>query len=471
MEQETEGTERESRPGKPSRRSTIMRGVVTPIFGLLAVTCIVLGVMNATVWKPSPHVDARGRADTRYVVTDPGVLPLVDKQVSVEATPLKSGSGQSQVCLALTTAQDAAGWTAGQDVTRVKGLDDWQTLNLSRGKASGKPDKADAKGVAFKDSDMWRQVECGDSSAMMRIKVDRPDLVVLVDTRPEPQVDQKKSQGSAPKTGVELQFFWERSNLPDFAIPFYFGGGLLAVLAVLSATVFAMDPAKRRKKQVEQAEESEPEMSVAQALGSVVAPGLGRRKRGAGRHRRHDRDASAGTSQESTGSSAGTGGGAGGQEPKVIDPSARNMVADHEASRSGTADDAAQGRNAEQGNRDPHREDGQDASAINQKEAGGQASPLVAPRPGALTYAAARGMANANHTGPDNVSPAGSEETNVLRTADAGPAETAESGGSAAGDLDVDDDSQTTVISREEMDSYLARLANEGDFAQDGEEQ
>ncbi|WP_339350299.1 hypothetical protein [Bifidobacterium indicum] len=467
MEQETEGTEREPRPGKPSRRSTIMRGVVTPIFGLLAVTCIVLGIMNATVWKPSPHVDARGRANTRYVVTDPGVLPLVDKRVSVEATPLKAGAGRSQVCMALTTAQDAAGWTAGQDVTRIKGLDDWETLDVSRGKVSGEQVKDGAKAVPFKDSDMWRQVECGDSSARMRVKVDRPDLVVLVDTRP----DQKESKTSAAKTGVNLQLLWERSNLPDFAIPFYFGGGLLAVLTVLSATVFAMDPAKRRKKQVEQAEELEPEVSVAQALGSVVAPGLGRRKRGAGRHRRHDRDAPVEASAESTGSSTGTEGFVGGQEPKVIDPQVRNMVADHEVARSGPNRDAAQGRSDNHGTWESDRAEGRDASVGNQQRAGRQTSPVVVPRPGALTYAAARGMANANHTGSDNVSPAGSEATDLPWNADAGPVETAESGGSAAGDLDVDDDSQTTVISKEEMESYLARLANEGDLAQDGDEQ
>ncbi len=42
----------------PTRHAKIMRGIVTPIFGLLAIACIVLGVLNATIWKPSAQVTA-----------------------------------------------------------------------------------------------------------------------------------------------------------------------------------------------------------------------------------------------------------------------------------------------------------------------------------------------------------------------------------------------------------------------------
>lgn len=35
----------------PTRHAKIMRGIVTPIFGLLAIACVVFGVLNSTVWK------------------------------------------------------------------------------------------------------------------------------------------------------------------------------------------------------------------------------------------------------------------------------------------------------------------------------------------------------------------------------------------------------------------------------------
>ena len=43
-------------PAGPTRHAKIMRGVVTPIFGLIAVACVVLGVLNATIWKPSREI-------------------------------------------------------------------------------------------------------------------------------------------------------------------------------------------------------------------------------------------------------------------------------------------------------------------------------------------------------------------------------------------------------------------------------
>ena len=69
---------------RPTRHAMIMRGVVTPIFGLLAVTAIVLGVLNATIWKPSSEITASANVTgSRYVITDPGVLTLLDKNTTM----------------------------------------------------------------------------------------------------------------------------------------------------------------------------------------------------------------------------------------------------------------------------------------------------------------------------------------------------------------------------------------------------
>ena len=79
---------------RPTRHARIMRGVVTPILGLLAVACIGLGIMNATYWKPSSQIAASAAVKgTQYIVTDPGVLPLVDNQVTVSADAGSSDRG------------------------------------------------------------------------------------------------------------------------------------------------------------------------------------------------------------------------------------------------------------------------------------------------------------------------------------------------------------------------------------------
>ena len=68
---------------KARHHARLMRGVVTPILGLLAVASIGLGLMNATEWKPSRTITAQTQVSgSRYVVTDPGVSGLVDDDVS-----------------------------------------------------------------------------------------------------------------------------------------------------------------------------------------------------------------------------------------------------------------------------------------------------------------------------------------------------------------------------------------------------
>ena len=70
---------------RPTRHARIMRGVVTPILGLLAVACIGLGIMNATYWKPSSQIAASAAVKgTQYIVTDPGFTPLEKKQLLTE---------------------------------------------------------------------------------------------------------------------------------------------------------------------------------------------------------------------------------------------------------------------------------------------------------------------------------------------------------------------------------------------------
>ena len=88
--------EQTTRPDKgakrPSRHAKIMRGVVTPIFGLLAVAAVVLGYMNATMWKPSTEITASATmSGSRYVVTDPNVLTLLDQNATIT---VDSGSSQ-----------------------------------------------------------------------------------------------------------------------------------------------------------------------------------------------------------------------------------------------------------------------------------------------------------------------------------------------------------------------------------------
>lgn len=231
---ESEDTDPEEAAKRKHRRHVrIMRGVVTPLLGLLAVASFVFGGLNATIWKPNPHVSvSTGTLSTNYLVTDPGVLALADNTVDISAT---AASGD-QVCIAVTSARDATGWLSGQKYTRVNGLDTWQKFTTQ---SSSTKDSGDTGSVAFADSDMWEKVTCANDKASMQWKGDGGDRVILV-----------SAQGADQNALTKLDFTmsWTRATVPNFAMPFFFVGGLLVVMAILAATLFSLEGHRRRKK-------------------------------------------------------------------------------------------------------------------------------------------------------------------------------------------------------------------------------
>lgn len=301
------------RAARPTRHAMIMRGIVTPIFGLLAVASVVLGILNATMWKPSSQITATSTiTGSRYIVTDPGVLPLLDQTVTVTVNP---ASSSTQACVALGSAKDVAGWVASEtSYQRITGLASWSTLATQQGKSTSQtaaPDESDA--VAFKDSDMWSQVKCGKSSVTLTSTKTSDSTMAIIDL----------GQGGGSR-GADVSMRWVRSQVPDFAMPFYLSGGLLAVVAVLCASVFAMPPHKRRKRVVEGKATIHTDLSFAERaeqglIGAKLPDSVPARKRH--RHAAHRRGGkSAVEAQESPVES-----------PVIIDPAARNLVADQQA--------------------------------------------------------------------------------------------------------------------------------------------
>lgn len=299
-QEQTNETPVETVSKRPTKHAVIMRGVVTPILGLLAVACVVLGVLNATEWKPSAEVTATAKTSgVQYIVTDPGVLSVVDDRAKMTV----KSTASDEVCVALGSATDVAGWVSGQKYVRVTGLNSWTELSVSDAKSHGKDTTGDGD-VAFKDSDMWSRVTCGDGSVTITTKSADDSRVALVDLG---------ESGSA-----DVSMHWTRSTLPDFAMPFYFAGGLLAIMAILAASVFAMPPHKRRKRVIEAAADAADEVRVGEAIaGSFGMRSTAGRGTKSGPKRKRRRHAAGSASVETTAA------------PVIVDPSSRNLVAEN----------------------------------------------------------------------------------------------------------------------------------------------
>lgn len=335
---------------RPTKRARFMRGVVAPIFGLLAALSIVLGVLNATVWNPSSIVSAHANVyGSRYIVTDPGVLNLVDYRVKISVAALNS---RKPICVAVGLAKDVRGWTKGYSVQRITGLNNWNSLSTDVMQADdgaridstktddSKVSKDAAKDVDFKDSDLWTNATCQMGLAKLSINAadfeqagNAADLAIKQESQERSQEQNNaqsnaqngaQSQTSRQKLSSELQskiarrvliidlgknspeafveLRWRRHNLPDFATPMYFVGALFILLCGLSASVFAMAPHRRRNKRlvasrtglISVENNSQEEVKFSEALAGTIAGIFGshkdkksKHKVGSGAHARH----------------------------------------------------------------------------------------------------------------------------------------------------------------------------------------
>lgn len=335
---------------RPTKRARFMRGVVAPIFGLLAALSIVIGVLNATVWKPSSIVSAHANVyGSRYIVTDPGVLNLVDYRVKISVAALNS---RKPICVAVGLAKDVRGWTKGYSVQRIMGLNNWNSLSTDVMQADdgaridstktddSKVSKDAAKDVDFKDSDLWTNATCQMGLAKLSINAadfeqagNAADLALKQESQERSQEQNNaqsnskngaQSQTSRQKLSSELQskiarrvliidlgknspeafveLRWRRHNLPDFATPMYFVGALFILLCGLSASVFAMAPHRRRNKRlvasrtglISVENNSQEEVKFSEALAGTIAGIFGsnkdkksKHKVGSGAHARH----------------------------------------------------------------------------------------------------------------------------------------------------------------------------------------
>lgn len=320
VQEEREHSRREE---PPSRHAKFMRGIVTPTLGLIAVACIVFGILNDTIWRPSTDINAAANVSgNEYVITDPGVLNMVDDTVTL--TVADADPATAEVCVALGSSKDAAGWVEGFPYTRVTGMSDWNTLTVQNEAATGDKKTADTD-VAFADSVMWTQHVCGAGSVTLELDDATASSVAIIDL--------------ADAKSATVTMHWTRHNAPNFAIPLYFAGGLCIVAAILCASVFAMSPEKRRKmmphrsadKKERRKREREAEVPISAAVTGTIAA-LKPKKRDSSKPRR--RHAKHGGAPEPLDAATVP------DAPKVVDPGARNLVAD----RAGSAD--VSGRNA-----------------------------------------------------------------------------------------------------------------------------
>lgn len=239
--QTPENPEKAKPASKPHRRTRIMRGVITPIFAVLALIALVFGILNSTVWKPQHDVVATASGvATRYLATVPGALQLVDDTVTVKVSADNAGT---QLCADVTDKATATAWLDGTAYTQVDGMKSWTELSTERTTAgTSGSDGAAASSLSFEDADTWIGATCGTGSVTLDANTYSPQAVLIVAA--DAQSADGTQTASSPYT---VQLEWHRASVPNYAMPFYVVALLFALLAVLSASVFAHESKKHRE--------------------------------------------------------------------------------------------------------------------------------------------------------------------------------------------------------------------------------
>ena len=256
------------------------RRILSAIIAVLGLIVIALAVCSATVWRPSSTAQATlpAKPEQNYVVTRPGVLGLVDSDVTITAT----AGDADPVFIAVGHSSDVSAWLANDPYVSVTGLTDWDTLEASdvttrcgdeaepttspAPGGSAEPTVApstDANGCTVLEasnadptsSDLWLTTASGTGSTTLDLNTADPDLVVLAAT-----------DGSSP--APDLSMSWPRTVSTPRLVPGLIGGGVLLLIGVF---LFLIDIQMRRADQQRRARSAERAARLAQADGVVTA--------------------------------------------------------------------------------------------------------------------------------------------------------------------------------------------------------
>lgn len=289
------------------------RRILSAITALVGLIVIALAVCSATVWRPSSTAEAAlaTTPDQHYVVTEPGVLGLVDSDVTIKAT----GSQKEDVTLYVARSSDVQAWLEDDPYVSVTGLSSWTQLDSTdvtkrceeasstasaSGSASATPSatasaKASASASATAttaaegctalkatdadpadSADLWLATKTGKGSVSLELDATDPDLVVLAAT---------DGSSDAPR----LSLTWPRNVSTPWLVPGLVVGGLLLLVGVF---MLLMDLQARREDEQRRAAAAEraARLSSADATSTAGIPAVGDPDRPLSRREKRDKE-------------------------------------------------------------------------------------------------------------------------------------------------------------------------------------
>lgn len=244
--------------------SNLKRYMASLVIAAFAALLLLVGLLAATVWKPSQQVEASVQSTQPFVMTRTGVLPLYNKSVTVTVT---SADPSQKIWMAVGSAQDIKGWLGDRPYDEIMGLEDLTTLKVvghqgaqdsaqsgetpqSGGQAAATPtpavdptvDLAAQSGAQSGDavpspitSDMWKTLREGTGSITMELLSSDAESSLLI-----------TADGVSPAPELTLTWAFPQPNILGW-VSFSLGAVVL-VLAGLVASLTYRRQIKRRRR-------------------------------------------------------------------------------------------------------------------------------------------------------------------------------------------------------------------------------
>ncbi|WP_069385750.1 hypothetical protein [Cellulosimicrobium cellulans] len=231
----------------------MLQRIIAAVLLVAGLVAVGLGVASATVWRDSDTVTATTAftGDGTMLVTEPGVLDLVDADVTIRAT----APGEQEVTLAIGREVDVTGWVGQDPHGAVTGLADWDRLATTQvtpeeaaedeapaegtetpaeeTEAPADTEETAAVGIDPAGSDMWVAEASGAGSVSLRWS-DQPGRWQLLAAG--------VGEGAAAPT---LELSWPREVETPYLWPGVIGGIVLILLG-LGIGAASLRPGRRK---------------------------------------------------------------------------------------------------------------------------------------------------------------------------------------------------------------------------------
>lgn len=187
-------------------------------FGIsvLGVVILLWGIVSLISGLTHAQVEASAvSGESAYVMTDPGVLDLVNDKVHVT---VQAAQQDSTVTLGIGTAEDVQAWSQGLPVFEVTGLKDWQHFS-GNDRPAEVEDRPEVTG-----SDLWLHEESGQGEVSFDYKVIESGNTSFI-------------AHSSDNEPVTMTLSWKRPRVVVDTLPIIVIGGLLIAIGVILSLI------------------------------------------------------------------------------------------------------------------------------------------------------------------------------------------------------------------------------------------